>query len=969
MAQIGIGTKKAASSAQLEIVALRKGVLLPRVELKEKSEFSPIEGERIESLLVYHIGNANLVSGFYYWKSNEWTPLVSGDTFIDRKNNTFTIEGNPTKNAEESLVITDTENHSVYLAVADIANNSTFVTNLVDNQEFTTKLGNKIEFINQITHNQEFIDNIVIQLKGKYGNVQYNAVTNEFFYYDEQGGEHEIDWAVLNTTNVSFTLVNDHLVVTDSENNTVSLAVAEIANNSTFITNLVDNQEFITKLGDNSEFQTIIKNNSVETVLTLTDGTINAENVKAGFNFNNGKNPTSQVFAETLTALEKGVDAAQKIEYTYIDETGAAAPVKITITQDVITDFEKIINDTTVNNLLKQFITTATGDVSVIRDTAGDVIIKTAEDAFNLSEEIRAQETNTQLTSSGGGIYVYKNEEAIKNNGAGITINVVSDVQNNFQEIIDHTSVQTILEEYLTNNISNVKVINKNGDTVFVVNEGGVETEVNISEIIRGESYVASLELQDETTNTDAVKAGFRFKDGKNPTSQVFAETLTALEKGVDAAQKIEYTYIDETGAAAPVKITITQDVITDFEKIINDTTVNNLLKQFITTATGDVSVIRDTAGDVIIKTAEDAFNLSEEIRAQETNTQLTSSGGGIYVYKNEEAIKNNGAGIAINVVSDVQNNFQEIIDNTSVKHILNEIISDRLDASVTYENDTLFVNYKDGRKEAIEIKDVIQSNGETLSTDGVIGVAVNGVVGNEVQKAVVKPFKLTLKEESVTTGHIKNETLLLEDFAKGVANTVLATDQTGTPYWMNTNDITKSIQVDNGLTTNGNKIQLGGTLTQPTAITVGDTNHLALKNVSSGTGTNADQIVVLNSEGVLKQVNAAMPRYFYMPATTIPSHDDLTGLALTGTIEVNLYEIYKNQYGFTDSATQVRSNPSSNLPVYTSNELDYFVTYYDNDVFTNVTLSSSGVLRYQVRSNSEITASTYMNIVFKVKE
>ncbi|EHQ41366.1 hypothetical protein Myrod_0530, partial [Myroides odoratus DSM 2801] len=233
MAQVGIGTKKAASSAQLDVVALKKGVLLPRVELKTSTDFNPIEGERVESLLVYHTGNTELVAGFYYWKSNAWTPLLSGDTYIDRKNYSFTIAGNPTKNGEESLVVTDNQNHSVYLAVAEIANNTTFVTNLVENQEFITKLGDNVEFINHITNNNEFIENIINELKGTYGNVNYDSTNNTFVYYDENGNEHQIDWSRLNTTNVSFTLVNDRLVVTDSEGNAVSVAVEEIANNTT----------------------------------------------------------------------------------------------------------------------------------------------------------------------------------------------------------------------------------------------------------------------------------------------------------------------------------------------------------------------------------------------------------------------------------------------------------------------------------------------------------------------------------------------------------------------------------------------------------------------------------------------------------------------------------------------------------------------------------------------------------------
>ena len=80
-------------------------------------------------------------------------------------------------------------------------------------------------------------------------------------YYDENGGEHEIDWSTLNTTNVSFTLLNDKLIVTDSEQNKVELAVTDIASNKTFVEHIATNQDFITKLGDNVDFINQIINN------------------------------------------------------------------------------------------------------------------------------------------------------------------------------------------------------------------------------------------------------------------------------------------------------------------------------------------------------------------------------------------------------------------------------------------------------------------------------------------------------------------------------------------------------------------------------------------------------------------------------------------------------------------------------------------------------------------------------------
>ncbi|MGQ8869072.1 hypothetical protein [Myroides sp. TSA_177.3] len=44
MAQIGIGTEKAANSAQLDIVSTDKGVLLPRIELKGTDDRTTIVG-------------------------------------------------------------------------------------------------------------------------------------------------------------------------------------------------------------------------------------------------------------------------------------------------------------------------------------------------------------------------------------------------------------------------------------------------------------------------------------------------------------------------------------------------------------------------------------------------------------------------------------------------------------------------------------------------------------------------------------------------------------------------------------------------------------------------------------------------------------------------------------------------------------------------------------------------------------
>lgn len=82
-AQVGIGTPEPASSAELEILSANRGVLIPRVSLTDLKLFNPIEGEKVESLLIYNtneIVDKDILKGFYYWTNEEggkWNRIVS----------------------------------------------------------------------------------------------------------------------------------------------------------------------------------------------------------------------------------------------------------------------------------------------------------------------------------------------------------------------------------------------------------------------------------------------------------------------------------------------------------------------------------------------------------------------------------------------------------------------------------------------------------------------------------------------------------------------------------------------------------------------------------------------------------------------------------------------------------------------------------------------------------------------------
>ena len=110
----------------------------------------------------------------------------------------------------------------------------------------------------------------------------------------------------------------------------------------------------------------------------------------------------------------------------------------------------------------------------------------------------------------------------------------------------------------------------------------------------------------------------------------------------------------------------------------------------------------------------------------------------------------------------------------------------------------------------------------------------------------------------------------------------------------------------------------------------------------------------------------------FYMPSIVVPT--------TVGTHTINLYEEYIKQYadskGSNTSNKQapnrswnIQTNNSNNhLKTYAKDDLDYFVVYYDNNVFTSLNITDKGVLTYTVTAEGakNISAQTFMNIVLQ---
>lgn len=115
----------------------------------------------------------------------------------------------------------------------------------------------------------------------------------------------------------------------------------------------------------------------------------------------------------------------------------------------------------------------------------------------------------------------------------------------------------------------------------------------------------------------------------------------------------------------------------------------------------------------------------------------------------------------------------------------------------------------------------------------------------------------------------------------------------------------------------------------------------------------------------------------FYMPSIVVPT-------TVNTRHEVNLYQEYIKQYAHENVSNVDKDDKSiitsssnrpiassvgaSPLKIYKKDDLDYFVVYYDKNVFTDLNITPEGVLTYKVTAEGakNISAQTFMNIVLQ---
>ncbi len=141
----GIGTPTPDPDAALEVSATNKGLLLPRIALVATANAAPLSAHK-QGMLVYNTATAaDVTPGYYYNDGAQWVRVASGGVDNNTTVTSLTEDGT-------DLILTDSDNNTVSIPLADIAPPQTNTTLGLNNAS------------GQLTYNNENSDNPTVDL-------------------------------------------------------------------------------------------------------------------------------------------------------------------------------------------------------------------------------------------------------------------------------------------------------------------------------------------------------------------------------------------------------------------------------------------------------------------------------------------------------------------------------------------------------------------------------------------------------------------------------------------------------------------------------------------------------------------------------------------------------------------------------------------------------------------------------------
>ncbi|GGW36385.1 hypothetical protein [Arenibacter certesii] len=555
-AQVGIGTPTPSNATLLDVVAIDKGVLIPRVSLSNTTVYAPIVGDEEESILVYNTTQSadleaiNSVSpGFYYWQNNQWQRIVSReelDKAIANLGNTFNTtlgsinnlinyiapsnpnnideNGNPIITEDHSTVVWDGKSFSVvtYDNVAE-----EYVKTLVDLgtliSGFETNTFIRVEDNGVLPSTYHYFSEIAI--KNWLSNPANNGLDPMVDMPVNEPGVLAIN--VVGDVVANFEYILDQTITYKGKQLTIEKVIQSISSQ-------VDGNVIYTEVGGEMVFQYYNASTEQYETISLGEFVQNFETKtfikKIDAIIENDGTVTSPTiyyyFSEEAIKIWLDLDPANTIANIPNDADGVVA---INVANDVAFNFEHILNQTityegeqiTIEQIIQNISSEIDGNV-IYTDVGGEMVFQYYDGSgyitINLDQVVQDLESNTFIKKVDA-TYYYFSEEAIKTwlalNPGGdldamevtapgvVAISVIGDVVENFEYILNQETnyggtnytVEEIIQMISTEVSGNVIYTEINsGEWVFQhFVEGSGYVTINLEELVKASETQTSI--------------------------------------------------------------------------------------------------------------------------------------------------------------------------------------------------------------------------------------------------------------------------------------------------------------------------------------------------------------------------------------------------------------------------------------------------------------------------------------------
>lgn len=267
-AQVGVGTFTPDSSAQLDVSATNKGLLVPRLALTSTTLSAPIVGTPAQSLYIFNTSTTGDVTpGFYYWNESKWNRVLNPSDIANLETLTvFALEADG-----HNLKYTDEEGTVTTIDLETVIDNFETVTSLV-----------------------------------------YNGTANTLTYKDEDNVDHLIDIATLVKKNETVTTLVDNndgtFTYTNEAGAPVSYDVnAQIGRNAWLLAGNPTTDPTVDFIGTTDAQPLKIKTNSTERIVIQATGNVgvNVSQPTSSFATSGSESKSITVKTSSYTATDQ----------------------------------------------------------------------------------------------------------------------------------------------------------------------------------------------------------------------------------------------------------------------------------------------------------------------------------------------------------------------------------------------------------------------------------------------------------------------------------------------------------------------------------------------------------------------------------------------------------------------------------------------------------------------------------------